>query len=265
MNLTDKRVLVTGGGSGIGLALAEALVVRGCRVAICGRSAEKLQDACRRVPLLRSQVCDVRQPEEIAALDRQLQEAWGGIDLLVNSAGVADAYSVRHATHWLAQAEREIETDLLGPLRLINQFLPQLLSRPEAAIVNVTSGLALAPSPAAPGYSAAKSGLRAFTRVLRRQLRGTTVRVFEVQPPVVNTPMVAESQVRKMPVAAVAEKIVCGLESNRLELAIGEVRWLKWGVRWLPWVVEAVLVRHPFPLAKALSRRPPAREEGRSQ
>ncbi len=259
MNLTDKRILVTGGGSGIGLALAEALVVRGCRVAICGRSADKLQDAVRRVPLLRSQVCDVRQLEEIAALDRQLQQAWGGIDMLVNNAGVADAYSVLHATHWLAQAEREIETNLLGPLRLTNQFLPQLLSRPEAAIVNVTSGLALAPSPATPGYSAAKSGLHAFTRVLRRQLRGTAVRVVEVQPPMVDTPMVSDSTVSKMSAADVAEKIVCGLAVDRLEIPIGEVRWMKWGLRWMPWAVDAVMERHPFRMADAVKRQPPAR------
>jgi uncharacterized oxidoreductase len=258
MTLADKRILITGGGSGIGLALAEALAARGCRVAVCGRHADKLQAAVRRTPSLLTAVCDVRRPEELAALDDRLQEAWGGIDLLVNNAGVADAYSVRYAPQWLAQAEREIETNLLGPLRATNQFLPQLLSRPEAAIVNVTSGLALTPSPAAPGYSAAKAALRAFTRVLRRQLRDTPVRVFEVLPPMVDTPMVAESGVRKTASSTVAEAIVRGLECNRLELPIGEVWWLKWGVRWLPRVVDAVLERHPFPLAEAERRRPPA-------
>jgi uncharacterized oxidoreductase len=259
MKLADKRILITGGGSGIGLALAEALVAHGGRVAICGRSADKLQAAVRRVPSLLTTVCDVRRPEDIAALDRRLQEAWGGIDLLVNNAGVADAYSVRHAPHWLAQAETEIETNLLAPLRVTNQFLPQLLTRPEAAIVNVTSGLALAPSPATPGYSAAKAALRAFTRVLRRQLRGTPVRVFEVLPPMVDTPMVADSRVRKVAPSAVAGAIVRGLTRNRLELPLGEVRLMKWGLRWLPWVVDAVLTRHPFPLAEAEQRRPPAR------
>jgi len=256
MKLTNKRVLVTGGGSGIGLALAEALVARGCRVAICGRNAEKLQAAAQRVPSLLTVVCDVRRPGEIAALDDRLQAAWGGVDLLVNNAGVADAYSVRHAAHWLAQAEREVETNLLAPLRVINQFLPQLLSRSESAIVNVTSGLALAPSSATPGYSAAKAALRAFTRALRRQLRDTPVRVFEVQPPMVDTPMVADSRVRKVSASAVADAIVRGLERNRLEIAIGEVRWMKWGLRLIPWAVDAVLERHPFRLADAEQRRP---------
>ena len=256
MKLSDKRVLVTGGGSGIGLALAEALVARGCRVAICGRHADKLQAATRRVPALRTAVCDVRLPGDVAALDRQLQEAWGGIDLLVNNAGVADAYSVRYAPQWLAQAETEIETNLLAPLRLTNLFLPQLLTRPEAAIVNVTSGLALAPSPATPGYSAAKAALHAFTQVLRRQLRDTPVRVFEVQPPMVDTPMVADSGVRKMSPEAVAAAIVRGLERNRLEIPIGEVRWLHWGLRLAPGIVAFVMERHPFPLAEAEQRRP---------
>ncbi|MEI8243528.1 MAG: SDR family NAD(P)-dependent oxidoreductase [bacterium] len=258
MNLSDKRVLVTGGGSGIGLALAEALVLQGCRVAICGRNPDKLQAAARQVPLLLTAVCDVRQPEDVAALDRTLQQAWGGIDLLVNNAGVADAYMVQHAPHWLAQAEREIETNLLGPLRLTNQFLPQLLTRPEAAIVNVTSGLALEPSPAAPGYSAAKAGLHAFTRVLRRQLRGTTVRVVEVQPPMVDTPMVADSRVHKVSPAAVAAATVRGLERNRQEIPIGEVRLMKWGLRLIPWAVAATLEHHPFQLKDAVHRRPPA-------
>ena len=259
MQLTDKRVLITGGGSGIGLALAEALAARGCRVAICGRQAAKLQAAAARIPGLLTASCDVRRPEEIAALDGRLQEAWGGIDLLVNNAGVAEAYSVRHVPHWLALAELEIETNLVGPLRVTNQFLPQLLARPEAAIVNVTSGLALAPSPAAPGYSAAKSGLHAFTRALRRQLRGTPVRVFEVLPPMVDTPMVAESTVRKMAPSAVAAAIVRGLERNRPEIAVGEVRLLRWALRILPWTVEAILDRHPFPLAEVEQRVPKQR------
>jgi len=263
MKLADKRILVTGGGSGIGLALAEALVARGGRVAICGRNADKLQAAARRVTSLLTAVCDVRRPEDVAALDRTLQEAWGGIDLLVNNAGVADAYSVRHAPQWLAQAETEIETNLSGPLRVINQFLPQLLTRPEAAIVNVTSGLALAPSPATPGYSAAKAALHAFTRVLRRQLRDTPVRVFEAQPPMVDTPMVADSRVRKMAPSAVADAIVRGLERNRLEIPIGEVRWLPFGLRVAPGIVDFVMERHPFPLAEVEQRTLSARGGGR--
>lgn len=259
MHLTGKRVLVTGGGSGIGLALAEALVACGCRVAICGRSAARLQAAQARVPALLTAVCDVRRPGEIAALDATLQQAWGGIDLLVNNAGVGEAYSVRRVPEWLALAETEIDTNLLAPLRVTGQFLPQLLARAEAGIVNVTSGLALAPSPANPGYSAAKAGLRAFTRALRRQLRDTSVRVFEVLPPMVDTPMVTESRVAKAPASVVAAKVVRGLARNRPEIAIGESRLLRFGVRLSPALVDAVLVRHPFPLAEAEARVPKKR------
>jgi uncharacterized oxidoreductase len=257
MILKDKRVLITGGGSGIGLALAQALAARGCRVALCGRNAERVQAAARQVPGALAAVCDVRQPDAIAALDERLQQAWGGIDVLINNAGIAEAYTVQRVPHWLALAEAEVATNLLGPLRLISRFLPQLLTRDEAAIVNVTSGLALAPAPATPGYSAAKAGLRAFTRALRRQLRDTPVRVFELLPPMVDTPMVAESPVRKMSAAQVAARAVRGLERNRLEIAVGETRLLRAGVRIAPALVDAVLARHPFPMEVAEQRMPP--------
>lgn len=257
MDLAGKRVLVTGGGSGLGLALVEVLARRSCRVAACGRRAERLAEAARRVPSLVTAVCDVRRPDDIEALDRRLEETLGGVDVLVSNAGAGDAYGVLDGS-WLPQAELEIETDLLAPMRLVSRFLPHLLSRPDAAIVHVTSGLALVPSPATPGYSAAKAGLRAFTRAIRRQLRRTSVRVVEVLPPLVDTEMVAESSEAKMSPEAAADAIVRGLERGRTEIRLGAVRWLPLALRLFPSAVEAALDRRPFPLEDVMTRRPPA-------
>jgi uncharacterized oxidoreductase len=253
MRLAGKRVLVTGGASGIGLALAQALAAAGARVGVCGRSPARLADAARQVPGLWTAVCDVRREADVAALADRLRADWAGVDVVVNNAGVGQAYDLRRGG-WLARAEDEIATNLLGALRVTARFLPELLERPEAAIVNVTSGFALVPSPAAPGYSAAKAGLRAFTRALRRQLRGTAVRVVEVLPPMVDTPLVAEARCRKMAPAAVAAAVVRGLARDRREIAIGETRWLRGGARWLPGAAEAVMTRYPLDIADLAER-----------
>ena len=219
-----KTVLVTGGSSGIGLALAEALAGRGHRVLAVGRSEAKLDAARRRVPSLQTLAADVADAD-----DRERVVAWAegeGLDVLVNNAGTMRALDVRGGPTVAGAVASEIAVDLTAPVDLSLRLLPHLLSRPEAAVVNVTTGLVYAPSFAHPAYAAAKAGLHAWTRALRHQLRGTAVRVVEVLPPAVDTPLNTSDDPKVAP-EAVAEAVVDGLDRGRDEVRVGQAKALR--------------------------------------
>lgn len=186
MRLEGARVLITGGSSGIGLALARAMSERGAAVTITGRDATRLEAAASEHHAIRGLVCDVTVDADVLRLrDRLVDE--GGIDVLVNNAGVMQFFDVTSGFPLERQLD-EVNIDVNGPLRLVDAFLPHLLERP-SVIVNVSSGLAWVPYATAPVYSGAKAFLHAWTMALRAQLAGTSVRVVELLPPVTDTPM----------------------------------------------------------------------------
>ncbi len=184
MTLSGNTILVTGGSAGIGLELARQLQQLGNTVLITGRDPAKLQRAIEQNPQLHAIQSDASDPEAIASLRQRVTRDFPAFNLLINNAGVMRKLNLTAPNPNLGA---EIDIDLLGPIRLIEAFLPHLLAQPAAAIVNVTSGIAFVPYPISPIYSAAKAGLHAFTRALRVQLRGTRVRVVELAPPSVDT------------------------------------------------------------------------------
>jgi uncharacterized oxidoreductase len=141
MEITNKKILITGGGSGIGLAIAQELFERGADVIICGRNKSKLDEAKSIQPKLRTEVCDVTDDLQISQLVKTLEED-GGIDILINNAGVFENIDYSADTQSMDIQEREIKIDFLGPIRMTHHLLPMLKSKSESAIVNVSSGLA---------------------------------------------------------------------------------------------------------------------------
>lgn len=234
MDVKHKHVLVTGGGSGIGLALARTLVAAGARVTVTGRDQGKLDALTREQPAITGRVCDVTDDAAVIALRDELVAA-GGIDILINNAGVMDFFNIVEG-YPLEKQIKEIDIDAVGPIRMIHHCLPSLLLRPEAAIVNVSSGLAYVPFAAAPVYSAAKAFVHAYTQCLREQLKGTTVRVVELLPPVVDTPLAADvpTPLPRMPPAKLAAALLRGLRRGRTEIAPGISASLKWMGRLIP-------------------------------
>lgn len=245
MRLTGHHIFITGGGSGIGLAMARAFLARGNRVTVCGRDGGKLEQAARENPGLATLVADIARPEGLALIAAELAGPLQSVSILVNNAAVGDAYCLRRDPAAVSRLEQDLATDLLGPIRLTGLFLPTLLRQPEAAVVNVTSGFALWPCAVVPGYSTAKGGLRAFTGVLRRQLAASRIRVFEVLPPLVATALVRQVDTRKITPEQVAKATLDGMAGERLEICIGEVRLLRWGLRFCPWLVERIMLRYP--------------------
>jgi uncharacterized oxidoreductase len=189
MRLSDNTILITGGTGGIGLELATQLLARRNTVIITGRDQPKLDRIKAEHPSLYTIQSDVSDPRAIASLYELVTDAFPALNILINNAGIMRKINLQDTSSDLHDISREIETDLVGPVRMVSQFLPHLKAQWTAAIVNVSSGLAFTPFPLSAIYSAAKAGVHSFTQSLRVQLKNTRVRVFELAPPSRQTPL----------------------------------------------------------------------------
>jgi len=185
MRVTGNTVLVTGGSTGIGLALARSLAERGNRVIICGRRREKLTEAKSSVSALHTKVCDVSKPGSRRALVQWATERFRSLNVLVNNAGIQHCVDFTKGPRDLGEASAEIATNLTAPLELSAMLIPHLRRRTASAIVNITSGLAFTPLASVPVYCATKAALHSLSLSMRHQLLGTSIRLFEVAPPMV--------------------------------------------------------------------------------
>ena len=171
MKLSANTVLITGATSGIGLELALQLLALNNTVIVTGRDEVKLQKISREYPHLHTIQSDVSDPKAIATLCQIAVERFPRLNILINNAGIMRKINLQDKGSDLKDIGLEIETNLLGPIRMVKQFLPLLSAQPSAAIVNVSSGLAFSPFPISPIYCATKAGLHSFTQSLRVQLK----------------------------------------------------------------------------------------------
>jgi uncharacterized oxidoreductase len=185
MQLTGNTILVTGGGTGIGRGLATALHRLGNRVVIAGRRRAPLQAVVSANPGMQYLQLDQGDSDDIRRFTVELTDRFPDLDVVINNAGVSHVEDL--TTGDTARAQAIVEVNLLGPIRLTSALLPALVSRPRAAILNVTSGLAFAPNASMPTYCATKAALHSYTQSLRFQLRDTAVQVIEIIPPRVQT------------------------------------------------------------------------------
>jgi uncharacterized oxidoreductase len=186
MKTESNTVLITGGASGIGFALAEKFLQAGNTVIACGRREAKLAEAKAKHPGLHTRACDVGDPKEREALHAWAIAEFPGLNVLINNAGIQQRVPLREPPAW-EKLREELAVNLDAPIHLSALFVPHLLKQRDASIVNVTSGLAFSPLANVPVYSATKAALRSFTLSLRHQLAGTSVSVVEIIPPAVDT------------------------------------------------------------------------------
>ena len=223
MQLSGKTALVTGGTDGIGAELIRQLKTRGATVITSGRNAERI--AATRSAGFEVIAADLSTLGGIDALFDGLNGR--PIDILLNNAGAGADHDFREGPPDLAVADASIFLNLNAPIHLITRLMPILRARPEALIVNVTSGLAIAPRAGGPVYCATKAGLRSYTQALRAQLADTAITVIEALPPVVETKMTAGRGSKKMSAAECARQIVAGMESGTSEVNVGMVKVLQ--------------------------------------
>ena len=194
MNMTGNTILVTGGTSGIGRALAEALHKAGNTVIVAGRRANMLAEVAAANPGMATVEFDVADGAGIPGFVALVVAAFPGLNVLVNNAGIMRAEDVLAKDHTLEDAEATITTNLLGPIRLTTALLPLLRAQARSAVLNVTSGLAFVPLAMTPTYSATKAALHSYSQALRHQLRATAVQVIEIAPPAVATDLMPQSR-----------------------------------------------------------------------
>ena len=179
---------MTGGTGGFGIEFASRFLALGNTVIITGRNMEKLQELKHKLPALHTIQSDVSNPDDIIQLYKQVTRQFPDLNIIINNAGEMRKISL-HQHHDLNDITREIEINLMGPIRMVQQFLPHLKKQKNAAILNVTSGIALSAFPISPIYSGSKAGLRAYTQALRVQLKNTDIKVIELVAPGSSTPL----------------------------------------------------------------------------
>ena len=192
MKLTGNQILITGGGSGIGLALAQEFKRLGNDVVVAGRSEEKLAHA--RGLGLKTIGVDLTDSRSLDALAVEAVKVCPRLNVVIHNAGVMKNEKLTRPGDQSAIAAETIATNLLGVIHLTNALLPHLLAQSAATIVTVTSGLAFVPLVMTPTYSATKAAIHSYTQSLRYQLKDTPVRVQELVPPYVRTSLMGERQ-----------------------------------------------------------------------
>lgn len=208
MKTTGNTILITGGGSGIGLALAQRWHDAGNVVIVTGRNSAKLDAAIEGRANMHALPLDVTDADAIAAFAADFVQRFPDLNVLVNNAGVM-MYEALDGERDLSDAEATVVTNLLGPIWLTDALIDHLVARGDGAIVNVTSGLAFVPLPKAPTYSATKAALHSYTQALRVQLAGR-VDVIELAPPAVRTELTPGQSTRDayMPLDAFADEVM---------------------------------------------------------
>jgi uncharacterized oxidoreductase len=218
MRTNGHNVLVTGGSAGIGLAIARELMNENA-VAIAGRDEAKLNEAVRDNPSLHAHVLDVTDQEQARQTMDDVARELGGLSILVNSAGTITRSDIADADA-AALAERDLETNFVGSLRMTRLALPYLREAEDAAIVFLSSVVAIAPAPGYAVYSATKAAVHSLARSLRHELSGE-IRVFDVLPTWVNTASTKDLAVCKLGPEAVARSLRRAMERDRYEVLIG--------------------------------------------
>ncbi|MGZ3687398.1 MAG: SDR family oxidoreductase [Bdellovibrionota bacterium] len=221
MKLGQNTVLITGGASGIGLALAERFLKAGSEVIVCGRRESVLAEVKHKHPAIHTRVCDVSDPKGRAELIAWATRDFPKLNVLINNAGIQRRVELSRPENWEETAE-EISINFEAPVHLSMLAIPHLTKQEKPALINVTSGLSFTPLANVPVYCATKAALHSFTLSLRHQLKKTKIQVLEIIPPAVNTDLGGPGlHTFGVPLDEFADSTMKRLEKGDLEIPYG--------------------------------------------
>lgn len=245
MKLQTRKVLVTGATAGIGQALVEVLLQKGCQVVVCARNEMALDAMRNRHNGLATFRCDLACVSDVERLAEYVRAEHADLAVLINNAGVqhpldfnsAPYDEIRHA------CQQEVEVNFVAPVLLSALLLPVLCRQPLGAIVNISTGLALSPKKSSPVYCATKAALRSFTKSLRYQVseKYPQLRLIEALLPLVDTAMTRGRGTGKISPAQAAAKIIKGVERGRDEIYVGKSSLLRIVHRISPSIADRIL------------------------
>jgi len=231
MKLTGNTIFITGGGSGIGRGLAEALHKLGNQVIISGRRQAVLAEVIAANPGMQSVELDIQDPKSIAAVAEKLIAEYPALNVLINNAGIMSPDAVQGPVDD-AQVAAILTTNVLGPIRMTSAFIEHLKAQPAAYVINVTSGLAFVPLAITATYCATKAAMHSYTLSQRYLLKDTSVKVLELPPPYVQTELMGPGQAsdpRAMPLKDFIDQTIEALGTDAPEVSVPNVAFLRNG------------------------------------
>lgn len=230
MKTSKNTILITGGGSGIGYEFAKIFSENDNQVIITGRNEEKLKKAAASLKNTTAIAADITKEEDLDRLSQIIAKEYPNLNVLINNAGNASYYDVLELnTDAFTKASDEINTNYLSIVRLTEKLLPILNAQKEAAIVNVSSIVALVPSKTLITYSASKAALHSYTQSLRIALDRSpyATQVYEIMPPLVNTEFSKEiGGENGISPEIVAQDLVRAFEENQYEIHVGQTSYI---------------------------------------
>ena len=234
MRMSGNTILITGGGSGIGRALAEAFHAEGNKVIIAGRRRQLLDETTSANPGMTSAVLDIEKADAIRTFAEKIKVQYPTLNVVIHNAGIMRPESLQKGA--LADAEATIATNLLGPIRLTAALLPLLERQHHSVIMTVSSGLAFVPMTTTPTYSATKAAIHSYTQSLRYQLQGTSVQVLELIPPYVQTELMGPEMANDpnaMPLKDFIAEVMSILKTSpdAIEICVERVKPLRFAER----------------------------------
>lgn len=248
----QQKVLITGGGSGIGLAIATTYLRHGHNVFITGRNLSKLEQVKAEHPNIHIFQSDVTKEDDVKKLASTLENDFGGIDVLINNAGIMVLLDTGNEKNDLQKQFEEIEINYHAPIRMLHYFLPQLKKSNHAALINVSSGLAYVPFSQAPVYTGTKAAVHLWTQAIRPQLKPHNIRVVELLPPVVDTKLAKDANLKDdnlkpMPTEELAQAFWKDYSNGKDEITPGLSSQLKLMSRLAPKFIFKQLNKQPIP------------------
>jgi short-subunit dehydrogenase involved in D-alanine esterification of teichoic acids len=241
MRTTNNTILITGGSSGIGLALLKKFYGLDNKIIITARDIQKLREVQKLYPDIDIFQCDLTKPDDLDTCIDFIKQKHQNLNVLINNAAVQYNYDFISETDPIRKIDYEISANFTATVKLCALLLPVLLKNEKPAIVNVSSGLALSPKKSAPVYCGTKAAVHTFTKALRYQMEATPLKVFEIIPPLVDTAMTAGRGSGKISPEVLVEEFFKNFKNDKFESFIGKTKLLRFLVRLAPKFADGLL------------------------